>query len=80
MLAKMTVKNQITLPKKIVEEFPGVDYFDVRREGDRIVLEPLRRDRAWEVRERLASLGITEDDVADAVTWARKKKKKKSRS
>ncbi|MBP1732475.1 MAG: hypothetical protein H6Q55_2904 [Deltaproteobacteria bacterium] len=26
MLAKKTSKNQLTLPKEIVKEFPGVDY------------------------------------------------------
>lgn len=75
MLAKKTTKNQITLPKRIADDFPGVYYFDVRKEGDRIVLEPLRRERAWEVRERLATLGIGEKDVADAVTWARKRRR-----
>lgn len=75
MLAKKTTKNQITLPKRIADDFPGVHYFDVRKEGDRIVLEPLRRERAWEVRERLATLGISEKDVADAVTWARKRRR-----
>jgi hypothetical protein len=73
MLAKKTTKNQITLPKRIADDFPGVNYFDVRKEGDRIVLEPLRRERAWEVRERLATLGISEKDVVDAVAWARKR-------
>jgi hypothetical protein len=74
MLAKKTVKNQITLPKKIADQFPDVDYFEVRREGDRIVLEPFRPDRASEVRERLASLGVKEGDVGRAVAWARKRK------
>lgn len=72
MLAKKSVKNQITLPKKIVELFPGIEYFDVRTEDNHIVLEPLRPDRASEVWNKLASLDITEADVADAVTWARK--------
>ncbi len=72
MLAKRTVKNQITLPKKIADLFPGVDYFEVRADGDRIVLEPFRPERATEVREKLAALGITESDVADAVSWARR--------
>jgi virulence-associated protein VagC len=71
MLAKKTVKNQITLPKAIADEFPDVDYFEVRREDDRIILEPFRPDRAREVREKLASLGVKESDVADAVSWAR---------
>lgn len=73
MLAKKTVKNQITLPKRIVDDFPGVDYFEVRREGDRIVLEPVRPDRAKEVRRKLASLGVKEPDVAKAVAWARRR-------
>jgi preprotein translocase subunit SecD len=64
MLAKKTIKNQITLPKKIVDRFPGVEYFNVRTEDDRIVLEPLRMDRAGQAREKLARLGINEADIA----------------
>jgi hypothetical protein len=72
MLAKKTSKNQITLPKAIVSRFPGVDYFDVVEEDGRIVLVPLRESRADEVRQSLRDLGITEEDVKDAVQWARK--------
>lgn len=71
MLAKKTTKNQITLPKAVIKRFGGVDYFDVSTDGDCIVLRPLRQSRASEVRERLARMGITEDDVRDAVDWAR---------
>ncbi len=73
MLAKKTVKNQITLPKRIVQDFPNVEYFDVRKEDDRIILEPLKTDRAKQVRAKLAALKITESDIAKAVTWARAK-------
>jgi hypothetical protein len=72
MLAKVTAKNQITLPKAIVNQFPGVEYFEVRAEGQKIVLEPVRHARTREVWERLEQLGITEADVIDAVKWARK--------
>jgi bifunctional DNA-binding transcriptional regulator/antitoxin component of YhaV-PrlF toxin-antitoxin module len=72
MLAKVTAKNQITLPKAIVSQFQGVEYFEVRAEGQKIVLEPVRHARTGEVWERLEELGITESDVADAVKWARK--------
>ncbi len=75
MLAKKTVKNQITLPKRIADRFPGVDYFDVRTDDDRIVLEPLKSDRTGQVRAKLARLKITEADVARAVAWARKGKR-----
>ena len=72
MLAKKTVKNQITLPKKIADNFPDIEYFDVWVEKDRIVLKPLRTDRSDEVRRKLKSLNISEKDIADAISWARK--------
>jgi hypothetical protein len=73
MLAKKTVKNQITLPKAVVERFGNVEYFAVSTDGDSIVLRPLRQSRADEVRARLALLGIQDEDVQSAVEWARKK-------
>ena len=73
MLAKKTVKNQITLPKAVVSRFSAVEYFDVSTDGECIFLRPLQRSRADEVRARLAELGIAEPDVADAVRWAREK-------
>jgi hypothetical protein len=66
MLAKKTSKNQITLPKAIITRFGEVDYFDVSTDGESIVLRPLRQSRADEARERLAQMGITEEDVRDA--------------
>jgi hypothetical protein len=73
MLAKKTVKNQITLPKAVVTHFNGVEYFDVSSDGECIILRPLQRSRAEEVRARLAQLGIDESDVTAAVSWAREK-------
>jgi len=73
MLAKKTTKNQITLPKKVVDRFKGVEYFEVSSDGACIVLRPLQKSRAAEVRARLAELGIDEEDVKPAVAWARKK-------
>jgi hypothetical protein len=72
MLAKKTSKNQLTLPKAIVASYPGVDYFDVRDEDGRIVLIPLRPDRADQVRAKLEQLGIDEEDIDSAIDWARK--------
>jgi bifunctional DNA-binding transcriptional regulator/antitoxin component of YhaV-PrlF toxin-antitoxin module len=72
MLAKMTSKNQITLPKKIADNFPDIDYFDVQVDKDRIILKPLRTDRSDAVRKKLKSLKISDKDIADAVAWARK--------
>jgi hypothetical protein len=72
MLAKRTVKNQITLPKTVVARFGGVEYFDVSTDGDIITLRPLRESRADEVRARLAQLGVEEQDVPAAISSARK--------
>jgi virulence-associated protein VagC len=74
MLAKKTVKNQITLPKAIADRFKEVEHFDVSADDDAIVLRPLRRSRADEVRAKLAALGVEEADVEQAVAWARKKR------
>ena len=71
MLAKLTVKNQLTLPKAVAKNFAGVEYFDVSTDGSTIWLKPLRPSRLDEVRAKLASLGITEEDVKDAIAWAR---------
>jgi hypothetical protein len=71
MLAKKTIKNQITLPKRVVTCFGGVDYFDVSTDGTCIILRPIQMSRADEVRTRLAELGIEEQDVATALSWAR---------
>jgi bifunctional DNA-binding transcriptional regulator/antitoxin component of YhaV-PrlF toxin-antitoxin module len=74
MLAKKTIKNQITLPKAVITRFGEVEYFDVSTDGECIVLRPLQRSRSGEVRDRLAELGIDEQDVTTAVSWARKKR------
>ncbi len=71
MLAKLTAKNQLTLPKAAVAAVDAAEYFDVAAENGRIVLTPVRVNRAGAVRAKLAELGISETDVADAVAWAR---------
>ena len=71
MLAKLTSKNQITLPKAVMAGFEGVEYFDVTAENGRVVLTPVRLGQPDAVRTKLAEMGISEDDVARAVAWAR---------
>ena len=73
MLAKLTSKNQLPLPKAVISGFPDIDYFDVAEENGRIVLTPVRVTRADAVRAKLAELGLSDGDVADAVAWARRK-------
>jgi antitoxin component of MazEF toxin-antitoxin module len=72
MLAKLTAKNQITLPKAAISQIDATEYFEVTVENGRIVLTPVRIQQAQAVRDKLEALGITEADVEDAVTWARR--------
>jgi hypothetical protein len=77
LLAKKTSKNQITLPKKVLEGLPETDYFDVSVRESEIVLRPVTITPAGStlkaVREKIKSLGLTEKDVKDAVEWARRR-------
>ena len=45
--------------------------FEVAVENGRIVLTPYEITTIEEIQAKLAALGITEDDVAYAVEWAR---------
>lgn len=71
MLAKITAKNQITLPKAITKAIGPAEYFDVEMRDGQIVLTPVRIQRADAIRAKLAELELDETDVADAVAWAR---------
>jgi hypothetical protein len=71
MLAKITSKNQLTLPKSITQAVGPAEYFDVQAREGQIVLTPVRIQRGDAVRAKLAELGLTEADVADGVAWAR---------
>ena len=71
MLAKMTAKNQITLPKSITAAVGPAEYFDVEARNGQIVLTPVRVQRGDAVRAKLAELGLQEQDISDAVAWAR---------
>lgn len=72
MLAKRTSKNQLTLPKAIVQMVGDAEYYDVTTDNGRIVLTPIRLQQADAVRAKLAELGIAEINVKDAIEWARK--------
>jgi hypothetical protein len=72
MLAKLTSKNQLTLPKSITKVIGNSEYFDVKVEGGQIILTPVKIQRADAVRSKLAALDLSEQDIADAVAWARK--------
>lgn len=72
MLAKMTSKNQLTLPKAVTEAVGRSAYYEVEARDGQIVLTPVRIQRADAVRAKLAQLKIGEGDIGDAVAWARR--------
>jgi hypothetical protein len=72
MLAKITAKNQLTLPKSITNALGPVEYFEVEVRNGQVILTPVRIQRGDAVRAKLAELDLTEKDIADAVDWARK--------
>lgn len=72
MLAKLTFGNRLTLPSALISAVEGAEYFDATEENGRIVLTPMRANRADAVRAGLAGRGLAETDIADAVTWARR--------
>lgn len=69
MLAKLTSKNQLTLPTAVVAAMGAAEYFQVQVLRGRIVLTPVRCGGT--VRSKLAKLGLSDVDVANAVHWAR---------
>ena len=76
MLVKKTSKNQITLPKEIVKNFPEIEYFEAKVEDEKIVLIPVKVIPAnitlEKIREKIKNSGITKEDVKEAIKWARK--------
>ena len=77
MLTKKTTKNQLTIPKALLDRLPATDYFDAEVVCDALVLRPVQMVPAVDinrVRDRLEHDGVGPDEVKRAVRWARKKK------
>ena len=80
MLTKKTSKNQVTLPKKALQEIPETDYFDVTAEGGVLILKPVTMaepgSRLTAVRQKIKELGIEMKDVDRAIAWARGRRRR----
>jgi hypothetical protein len=68
MLAEITTKNQLTIPKNIINEL-GPRIFRGPNLQWTNLTSPVRIQRADAVRAKLAELDITEQDVTDSVAW-----------
>ena len=70
MLAKLTSKNQLTLPKSVTEPLGPVQYFEVQAKAGQIILTPVRIQRGDALRAKLAELDIDEKTLENALNWA----------
>ena len=69
----------LTIPGEVIAQYKDIDAFEVRIEGQRIILEPMRDGQFVRTAEELPAIeaqGITEQDVADAVKWARARRRR----
>lgn len=73
MLAKLTAKNQLTLPKAATLAVGPAEYFEVETRNGCIILTPVRIQRADAVRAKLAELDLLPADIDDAIAWARQR-------
>ena len=73
MIARLTERNQLTLPAELVATIDlSTRHFDAEVVDGRIVLTPVPRV-SWEtIQSEVAEAGVTEQDVAEAVAWVRK--------
>jgi len=80
MLAKKTSKNQVTLPKKALQDIPETDYFDVTAKGGVLILRPVTMaepgSRLTAIRQKIKELGIEMKDVDRAIAWARGRRRR----
>ena len=72
-IAILTSGKLLIIPESVYAGFPGVKGFEVSREAGRIILTPIPPEPVTleEIHRQLAAQGVTEQDVADAVKWAR---------
>jgi hypothetical protein len=80
MLAKITSKNQITIPKKIIEKIPNVKHFDIELKDGIIIMKPIKfyDTNLDQIRAKVKKLGLRENSVAEAIKWAKSKKSEQS--
>jgi bifunctional DNA-binding transcriptional regulator/antitoxin component of YhaV-PrlF toxin-antitoxin module len=80
MLAKITSKNQVTIPKKIIEKIPNVKHFDIEFKDGIIIMKPIKfyDTNLDQIRAKVKKLGLDENSVAEAIKWAKSKKSEQS--
>jgi hypothetical protein len=78
-LAKLTSKNQLTLPKSVTAALGPVQYFEVQSKAGQIILTPVRIQRGDALRAKLAELKIDAASIQAALAWAEPAKKTRAK-
>jgi len=76
MLAKLTAKNQITIPKKVLAQLPKeLQYFEMKIQEGVVLLRPItiHETNTEQIWDKMKKLGLTDKSVAGAIQWARTK-------
>lgn len=75
MLVKLSPKNQITVPRKILDQLPDARYFEAEVKDGVVVLKPVQvvETNLEQIRAKMKKLGLEEDSVVEAIRWARSK-------
>ncbi len=71
MLAKITSKHQVTIPKQFMEQFKDVEYFDLALKDGLLLMKPLKsQDTELEaIRAKIRRLGLKQNSVDEAIRW-----------
>jgi len=75
MLVRLSSKNQITVPRKILAKLPNAKYFEVELKEGELVLRPVEliETKLEQIQQKIHELGLNEDTVVEAIRWARSK-------
>ena len=75
MLAKITAKNQITIPKKIMQQLPETQYFDLELVDGVVMLKPVKvlDTNLDQIRYKIDKLDLKPGSVSEAIRWAKQK-------
>jgi hypothetical protein len=75
MLIKLSSKNQVTVPRRLLARLPNTKYFEVELENGALVMKPVElvETKIEQIQRKMTDLGLKEDCVVEAIRWARSK-------
>ena len=71
MLAKVTEQGALVLPQGVLQEIGNPTQFRIKISDGQLILTPETPQILERVRTHIEALGISQQDVSDAIEWAR---------